>query len=101
MASQQTVAKTDSSTKSEIVLQVPIVPKSYSCLSKAEIEVDLFKWTIERLAFFAESEAVDSFTSNEFESKYSLRLDFVNTYVKNYFLSKFKLKYPTFLLKAK
>jgi speckle-type POZ protein len=94
MASRQEIV-TDSLTKSEIVLQVPIVPRSYSCLSKAEIEVDLFKWTIERLAFFAESEAVDSFTSNEFESKYSLRLDFVNTYVKIYFLSKFKLKYPT------
>ena len=100
MASKQQVV-TGSSTKSEIVPQVSIVPTSYYwCLSKAEIDVD-FKWTIERLAFFAESEAVDSFTSNEFESKYSLRLDFVNTYVKIYFLSKFKLKYPTFLLKAK
>jgi speckle-type POZ protein len=91
MASKQQVV-TGSSTKSEIVPQVSIVPTSYWCLSKAEIDVD-FKWTIERLAFFAESEAVDSFTSNEFESKYSLKLDFDKTYVTIYFLSS-KLQYP-------
>jgi speckle-type POZ protein len=96
MASQQAVAKTDSSKKSKVVPQVSTVPRSYSCLSKAEIEVD-FKWTIERLAFFAESNIVESFTSTEFENKYSLKLEFhQDSWVDIYFHSSkiTKLKYP-------
>ncbi len=92
MASQQEVV-TGSSTKSEIVTQGSKVPRSFWCLSKAEIEV-FFKWTIERLAFFAESESVESFTSTEFESKYSLMLEIDPNYVNIYFLSSTKLQYP-------
>ena len=80
MASQPKVAKTDSSTKSQIIPSNSLATKSYCCLSKAKIEVDL-KWTIERFVLFAESEILECFRLTELGSKYSLRLHLLSAWV--------------------
>jgi speckle-type POZ protein len=94
MANQQEVAKTDSSTESKIVPSNSPFQRSYWCQTKAELIRINFDWTIERLAFFVEGNIWETFTSTEFESKFSLRLIVQKHYIQIYLLSSTVFEYP-------
>ena len=94
MASHQEVAKTNSKTESEIVPSNSIVQRSFWCQTKAVINQVNFDWTIERLAFFVEGNIWETFTSTEFESKFSLKLIVQQNIIQINLLSTTIFEYP-------
>jgi speckle-type POZ protein len=62
----------------QIVPSISVAPRSYWCQSKAEVDEVDFKWMIERFMFYHDAEQKNrlSFTSTEFDNRFSLNLTF-------------------------